>query len=241
MHSRPRERVIHRLARTRANCATKSPDLHDEPARHAHRDADAPARSAHAIPTERSRCRCRGIVVAPRSRLDTRPPAAGGFDSPGTAQQLAAAGGNSARCWPRRHGHRSPCLLVERAHQHPGRPSGRGVGAHDSGRPQGGVHHGTSDPPARGVRAASSAADRCHPRPSSARGPSRCLVGAALVSADVWVDDIAMALMLHSLAHHARDADWEGTVEQDGALALASRRERPAVRMAPRRWGLSDL
>ena len=96
--------------------------------------------------------------------------------------------------------------------------------------------------------------------------------GAVLVSPDVWVDDIAMALMVHSRAHHARDADWEGTVEQDGALAehgvivlaftagsvsrdparvlrrieraytsaRASRRERPAVRMAPRGWGLSD-
>ena len=88
----------------------------------------------------------------------------------------------------------------------------------------------------------------------------------------MWVDDIAMAVMVHSRAHHARDADWEGIVEQDGALAehgvivvaftigsvsreparvlrrieraymsaLASRRERPAVRMAPRGWGLSD-
>ena len=96
--------------------------------------------------------------------------------------------------------------------------------------------------------------------------------GAVLVSPDVWVDDIAMALMVHSRAHHARDADWEGTVEQDGALAehgvivlaftagsvsrdpgrvlrrieraytsaLGSSRERPAVRMAPRGWGLSD-
>lgn len=43
--------------------------------------------------------------------------------------------------------------------------------------------------------------------------------GAVLISPDVWVDDIAMALMVHSRAHHARDADWEGTVEQDGALA----------------------
>lgn len=38
--------------------------------------------------------------------------------------------------------------------------------------------------------------------------------GTVLVSPDVWVDDIAMALMVHSRAHHARDADWEGTVEQ---------------------------
>ena len=96
--------------------------------------------------------------------------------------------------------------------------------------------------------------------------------GAVLVSLDVWVDDIAMALMVHSRAFHARDADWEGTVEQDGVLAehgvivlaftagsvsrdaarvlrrieraytsaLASRRERPTVRMAPRGCGLSD-
>ena len=42
----------------------------------------------------------------------------------------------------------------------------------------------------------------------------------ALVSPDLWFDDVALAVMVHSRAHHARDADWEGTVERDGQLEL---------------------
>ena len=42
--------------------------------------------------------------------------------------------------------------------------------------------------------------------------------GAALVSPDVWFDDVALAVMVHSRAHHSRDLDWEGTVERDGEL-----------------------
>ena len=43
--------------------------------------------------------------------------------------------------------------------------------------------------------------------------------GVALVSPDVWFDDVALAAMVHSRAHHSRDLDWEGTVERDGELA----------------------
>ncbi len=43
--------------------------------------------------------------------------------------------------------------------------------------------------------------------------------GTRLVSPDLWLDDVGLAVMVHSRAHHARDADWERTVEQDGQLA----------------------
>lgn len=43
--------------------------------------------------------------------------------------------------------------------------------------------------------------------------------GTRLVSPDLWLDDVGLAVMVHSRAHHARDADWERTVEQDGHLA----------------------
>lgn len=39
-----------------------------------------------------------------------------------------------------------------------------------------------------------------------------------LVSPDGWVDDVGLALMVHSREHHSRDLDWEGTVERDGEL-----------------------
>jgi hypothetical protein len=45
--------------------------------------------------------------------------------------------------------------------------------------------------------------------------------GGRLLSPDVWFDDVGLAIMVHSKAHHARDADWEGTVEADGRLAEA--------------------
>jgi hypothetical protein len=32
------------------------------------------------------------------------------------------------------------------------------------------------------------------------------------------LDDIGLAAMIHSRSHHARDHDWEGTVERDGEL-----------------------
>jgi very-short-patch-repair endonuclease len=39
-----------------------------------------------------------------------------------------------------------------------------------------------------------------------------------LISPDLWFDDVALAVMVHSRAHHLRDADWEGTVERDSEL-----------------------
>lgn len=43
--------------------------------------------------------------------------------------------------------------------------------------------------------------------------------GTPLVSPDLWFDDVGLAVMVHSRAHHSRDLDWEGTVESDGQLA----------------------
>jgi hypothetical protein len=42
--------------------------------------------------------------------------------------------------------------------------------------------------------------------------------GLRLLSPDLWFDDVALAVMVHSRAHHLRDADWEGTVERDSEL-----------------------
>jgi hypothetical protein len=42
--------------------------------------------------------------------------------------------------------------------------------------------------------------------------------GSRLISPDLWFDDVALAVMVHSRAHHLRDADWEGTVERDSEL-----------------------
>ncbi|HET8617231.1 MAG TPA: type IV toxin-antitoxin system AbiEi family antitoxin domain-containing protein [Actinomycetales bacterium] len=86
-----------------------------------------------------------------------------------------------------------------------------------------------------------------------------------LVTPDGWFDDVGMAVMVHSRAHHLREADWQGTVERDNELTahgivvvavtpasirrspqkvlatieqayLAARdRPRPAVRVVPRR------
>jgi hypothetical protein len=42
--------------------------------------------------------------------------------------------------------------------------------------------------------------------------------GTRLISPDLWFDDVALAVMVHSRAHHARQADWESTVEADGVL-----------------------
>jgi hypothetical protein len=45
--------------------------------------------------------------------------------------------------------------------------------------------------------------------------------GTPLVSPDGWVDDVGLALMVHSKAHHLRDAEWQTTVERDGELQEA--------------------
>ena len=91
--------------------------------------------------------------------------------------------------------------------------------------------------------------------------------GRRLISPDLWFDDVALAVMVHSRQHHERDADWEGTVERDGELtahgacvigftprSIATRprdvlsrieqtyevlrgRARPPIQMTPRGWG----
>lgn len=43
--------------------------------------------------------------------------------------------------------------------------------------------------------------------------------GVRLPSPDFWLDDVALAGQLHSRRHHARDADWEGTVGADSVFA----------------------
>ena len=40
-----------------------------------------------------------------------------------------------------------------------------------------------------------------------------------LISPDLWFDDVAMAVMVHSRQHHALGEDWVDTVELDGELA----------------------
>lgn len=43
--------------------------------------------------------------------------------------------------------------------------------------------------------------------------------GAELVSPDLWFDDVAAAVMVHSRRHHELGDDWVDTVESDGELA----------------------
>ncbi|MDO5629333.1 MAG: hypothetical protein Q4G43_13535 [Mobilicoccus sp.] len=42
--------------------------------------------------------------------------------------------------------------------------------------------------------------------------------GHRLLTPDLWFDDVALAVMVHSKRHHARGADWTRTVEADGDL-----------------------
>lgn len=42
--------------------------------------------------------------------------------------------------------------------------------------------------------------------------------GQTLISADVWFDDVALAVMVHSFAYHSQGAQWDRTVERDGDL-----------------------
>ncbi|HEX3005492.1 MAG TPA: hypothetical protein VHO27_14855 [Angustibacter sp.] len=42
--------------------------------------------------------------------------------------------------------------------------------------------------------------------------------GTALISPDGWLDDVGLALMVHSKRHHVREAEWRSTVERDGEL-----------------------
>lgn len=43
--------------------------------------------------------------------------------------------------------------------------------------------------------------------------------GRRLTTPDVWLDDVGMAVMVHSRQFHAGDLDWENTVESDSDLA----------------------
>lgn len=45
--------------------------------------------------------------------------------------------------------------------------------------------------------------------------------GRRLLTPDVWFDDVAMAVMVHSHAFHSQGADWDATVERDGGLVEA--------------------
>jgi hypothetical protein len=45
--------------------------------------------------------------------------------------------------------------------------------------------------------------------------------GTALPTPDGYVREVALAIQVHSRAHHARDDDWEGTVEGDATLTRA--------------------
>jgi hypothetical protein len=43
--------------------------------------------------------------------------------------------------------------------------------------------------------------------------------GTCLISPDAWLDDVGMAVMVHSRTHHLREQQWEETVQYDGQLA----------------------
>ena len=45
--------------------------------------------------------------------------------------------------------------------------------------------------------------------------------GRRLTTPDVWIDDVAMAVMVHSRQFHEDSLDWEATVESDADLASA--------------------
>lgn len=45
--------------------------------------------------------------------------------------------------------------------------------------------------------------------------------GAALTTPDVWFDDVAMAVMVHSHRHHSQGDEWDDTVDKDSDLVAA--------------------
>jgi hypothetical protein len=45
--------------------------------------------------------------------------------------------------------------------------------------------------------------------------------GRRLTTPDVWIDDVALAVMVHSRQFHSDELDWEATVESDADLAAA--------------------
>jgi hypothetical protein len=54
--------------------------------------------------------------------------------------------------------------------------------------------------------------------PPPCANPALTIHGIALVSPDLWFDDVALAVMVHSRTHHERGSDWERTVQRDGQL-----------------------
>ena len=45
--------------------------------------------------------------------------------------------------------------------------------------------------------------------------------GSALTAPDAWFDDVAMAVMVHSMRYHSEADDWDATVESDADLVAA--------------------
>ena len=45
--------------------------------------------------------------------------------------------------------------------------------------------------------------------------------GSGLLTPDLWFDEVAMAVMVHSHAYHSQGEDWADTVERDGELVAA--------------------
>lgn len=48
--------------------------------------------------------------------------------------------------------------------------------------------------------------------------PLRDATGAALLTPDLWFDDVGMAVLVHSFQYHSQGEDWVTTVERDGDL-----------------------
>lgn len=49
----------------------------------------------------------------------------------------------------------------------------------------------------------------------------RLSTGELLPTPDAWLDDVGLAIQLHSRTYHAREQDWDGTVMADGELVAA--------------------
>ncbi|MGL5864425.1 MAG: hypothetical protein ACRCYX_00955 [Dermatophilaceae bacterium] len=57
--------------------------------------------------------------------------------------------------------------------------------------------------------------------PAPWANPGLTAAGAALTIPDVWFDDVAMAVMVHSHRYHANGDDFDSTIEADGDLTAA--------------------
>ncbi|WP_040161742.1 hypothetical protein [Mobilicoccus massiliensis] len=49
----------------------------------------------------------------------------------------------------------------------------------------------------------------------------RTATGGRLTSPDLWFDDVALAVMVHSKEHHLIGDDWERTITSDADLSIA--------------------